>query len=42
MTRAIFHPAARQELEETIDRYNAERPGLGESFAKKSSVCLLS
>jgi len=32
MTRAIFHPAARQELEETIDYYNAERPGLGAEF----------
>jgi toxin ParE1/3/4 len=35
MTRAIFHPAARQELEETIDHYNAERQGLGREFREE-------
>ena len=35
MTQAIFHPAARRELEETIDHYNAERPGLGREFREE-------
>jgi len=35
MTRAIFHPAARRELEETIDYYNAERQGLGREFREE-------
>jgi len=35
MTRAIFHPAARRELEETIDHYNTERQGLGREFQEE-------
>jgi len=35
MTRAIFHPSARRELEETIDYYNAERQGLGKEFREE-------
>ena len=35
MTQAIFHPAARQELEEAIDHYNAERQGLGQEFREE-------
>jgi toxin ParE1/3/4 len=35
MTRTVFHPAARRELEETIDYYNAERPGLGREFREE-------
>jgi plasmid stabilization system protein ParE len=35
MKRAIFHPAARRELEETIDYYNAERQGLGREFREE-------
>jgi hypothetical protein len=35
MTRAIFHPAAQRELEETIDPYNAERQGLGREFREE-------
>jgi hypothetical protein len=32
MTETVFHPAARRELEEAIDYYNAERSGLGGEF----------
>jgi plasmid stabilization system protein ParE len=32
MTQAIFHPAARRELEEAIDLCNAERQGIGREF----------
>ncbi len=35
MTQAIFHPAARRELEEAIDYYNAERQGLGREFREE-------
>jgi plasmid stabilization system protein ParE len=35
MTRTVFHPAARRELEETIDYYNAERPELGSEFREE-------
>jgi toxin ParE1/3/4 len=35
MTQAIFHPAARRELEEAIDHYAAERPGLGREFREE-------
>jgi plasmid stabilization system protein ParE len=35
MTQAIFHPAARRELEEAIDHYNAERQGLGREFREE-------
>ncbi|ETW98101.1 MAG: hypothetical protein ETSY1_20135 [Candidatus Entotheonella factor] len=35
MTQAIFHPAARRELEEAIDYYNAERQGLGKEFREE-------
>jgi toxin ParE1/3/4 len=35
MTRTAFHPAARRELEEAIDYYNAERPGLGREFREE-------
>ena len=35
MTRTVFHPAARRELEETIDYYNAERQGLGREFREE-------
>jgi|GEM_PF-5018584 len=35
MTRAIFHPAACRELEETIDHYNAEKRGLGREFREE-------
>ena len=35
MTRAVFHPAARRELEESIDYYNAERRGLGREFREE-------
>jgi toxin ParE1/3/4 len=35
MTQVIFHPAARRELEEAIDRYNAERQGLGREFREE-------
>lgn len=35
MTKTVFHLAARRELEETIDYYNAERPGLGREFREE-------
>jgi plasmid stabilization system protein ParE len=35
MTQVIFHPAARRELEEAIDSYNAERQGLGREFREE-------
>jgi plasmid stabilization system protein ParE len=35
MTRTVFHPAARRELEETINYYNAERQGLGREFREE-------
>jgi plasmid stabilization system protein ParE len=35
MTRTVFHPAARRELEETVDYYNAERAGLGSEFREE-------
>ena len=35
MTQAIFHPVARRELEEAIDYYNAESPGLGSEFREE-------
>lgn len=35
MTRAIFHPAARRELEETVDRYDTEEQGLGREFREE-------
>jgi hypothetical protein len=40
MTRAIFHPAARRELEEAVDYYNAERGGLGSKF-REEVQCVL-
>ena len=35
MRQAIFHPAARRELAEAIDHYNAERQGLGREFREE-------
>ena len=35
MTQVIFHPAARRELEEAIDSYNAERQGLGRELREE-------
>jgi toxin ParE1/3/4 len=35
MTQAILHPAARRELEEAIDHYDAERQGLGREFREE-------
>jgi plasmid stabilization system protein ParE len=35
MTRAIFHPTAQRELEETVDRYNTEEQGLGREFREE-------
>ncbi|MDH3599295.1 MAG: hypothetical protein OEU26_06600, partial [Candidatus Tectomicrobia bacterium] len=40
MTRAIFHPAARRELEETIDHYNAERQGLRRALREEVHLVL--
>ena len=40
MTRATFHPAARGELEETIDYYNGERQGLGTEFREEVQYVL--
>ena len=35
MTQAIFHPAARRELEEGIDHYDAESQGFGREFREE-------
>ena len=35
MKRMFFHPAARQELEDTIDYYDAERRGSGREFREE-------
>jgi plasmid stabilization system protein ParE len=35
MTRAFFHPAAQRELQEAVDRYNAEEQRLGTEFREE-------
>ena len=36
MTRAIFHPSARRELEDAVDEYNGETEGLGTEFREEA------